>query len=173
MRQKRIYQFGSFCIDPVNHLLLRDGEPLPLQPKSFEMLCVLVEQRGQVVNKDSLLKRLWPDAIVEEANLTQNVYLLRKLLGQGGERPYIETVPISTKVKRATQLTGRLPRSDFHQLAGSSVVPTWLTSDGSGRALRRSARPDTRPSRRALPRLFQPTGYAPSTSAKASATRSL
>ncbi len=90
----RFYEFGPFQIDKVNHVLMRDGETLPLKPKVFDTLLLLVENRGRVLDKDELLSRLWPDTVVEESNLSQNVYLLRKVLGEEprGES-YIETMP--------------------------------------------------------------------------------
>jgi DNA-binding winged helix-turn-helix (wHTH) protein/TolB-like protein/Flp pilus assembly protein TadD len=90
----RFYQFGPFQIDKLNHVLMRDRETLPLKPKAFDMLLLLVENRGRVLDKDELLSRLWPDTVVEESNLSQNVYLLRKVLGEkpGGEA-YIATMP--------------------------------------------------------------------------------
>src|SRR5438045_279795 len=91
---KRFYGFGPFRVDTVNHVLLRDGEALPLKPKVFDTLLVLVENRGRVLDKDEMMSRLWPDAIVEEANLTQNIYLLRKVLGEEPQgEAYIETMP--------------------------------------------------------------------------------
>ena len=67
---------------------------MPLTPKSFETLLVLVERSGHLVEKDELMKVVWADAFVEESNLTNNVYALRKLLGPGENgRSYIETVP--------------------------------------------------------------------------------
>ena len=71
---------------------MRDGETLPLKPKVFDTLLLLVENRGRVLDKDELLSRLWPDTVVEESNLSQNVYLLRKALGDDGEA-YIATMP--------------------------------------------------------------------------------
>jgi TolB-like protein/DNA-binding winged helix-turn-helix (wHTH) protein/Tfp pilus assembly protein PilF len=91
---KRFYQFGHFRIDKVNHVLLRDGKVLPLKPKVFDTLLVLVEARDRVLDKDEMMSRLWPDAVVEESNLSQNIYLLRKVLGEadhGGV--FIETIP--------------------------------------------------------------------------------
>ena len=90
----RFYEFGPFHIDKLNHVLMRDGETLPLKPKVFDTLLLLVENRGRVLDKDELLSRLWPDTVVEESNLSQNVYLLRKALGDepGGEA-YIQTMP--------------------------------------------------------------------------------
>src|ERR1041384_7223425 len=90
----RFYEFGPFRIDKVNHVLMRDGETLPLKPKVFDTLLLLVENQGRVLDKDELLTRLWPDTVVVESNLSQNVYLLRKTLDDelGGE-VYIETMP--------------------------------------------------------------------------------
>src|SRR2546423_1077742 len=90
----RFYKFGPFRVDTLNHVLLRDGETLPLKPKVFDTLLVLIESRGRVLDKDELISRLWPDTIVEEANLTQNIYLLRKALGEDPQgETYIETMP--------------------------------------------------------------------------------
>lgn len=89
-----IYEFGPFRIDVGRRLLLREGEPVSLTSKSFETLLVLVERRSQVVNKDELMKQLWPDTIVEENNLTQQISTLRKALGErAGEHRYVVTVP--------------------------------------------------------------------------------
>lgn len=90
----RFYKFGPFSVDALNHVLLRDGKALPLKPKVFDTLLVLIENRGRVLDKDELMSHLWPDTIVEESNLTQNVYLLRKVLGGESQgEAYIETMP--------------------------------------------------------------------------------
>lgn len=78
----RYYEFGSFRLDPVKRLLLREREPVTLTAKAFELLLVLVENRGQVMEKETLLRRLWPDTIVEEANLSVHISALRKALGE-------------------------------------------------------------------------------------------
>ena len=91
---KRCYEFSSFRLDAARRVLFMQGTPLLLPPKVFNTLLVLVERRGQVVEKDELMKLLWPDSFVEEANLTQNVSLLRKLLGEvPNDHRYIVTVP--------------------------------------------------------------------------------
>ncbi len=91
---KRFYEFGVFRIDASKRLLLKDGEVVPLTPKAFETLLLLVEKSGQLVSKDELMSRLWPDTVVEEGSLTRNVYLLRKTLGEErGQHLYIVTVP--------------------------------------------------------------------------------
>ncbi|MCI0620855.1 MAG: winged helix-turn-helix domain-containing protein [Acidobacteria bacterium] len=91
---QHIYEFGPFRLDAAEHLLLRDGEAVPLTPKAFDLLLALVEHHGHLLEKDELLKKVWPDTFVEEANLASNISQLRKALGDGenGER-YIETVP--------------------------------------------------------------------------------
>ena len=92
---KHLYAFGDFCLDTSRRLLLRrDGQPVPLTPKAFDTLLVLVRRGGRVVAKDELLQAVWPDTFVEEATLAQNVFTLRKALGQGQtNQQYIETVP--------------------------------------------------------------------------------
>ena len=88
------YEFGRFRLKPAERVLLREGEPVPLTPKVFDILVTLVEHGGQVVAKDDLMKRVWPNTYVEEGNLTQNISLLRKALGESpGGVQFIETVP--------------------------------------------------------------------------------
>jgi len=88
------YDFGAYRVNAGERLLLRGDEVVPLTPKTFDMLLVLVESRGRVLTKDELMKRVWPDTIVEEANLSHNIYKLREALGEGrnGEN-FIETLP--------------------------------------------------------------------------------
>ncbi len=89
-----VYEFGQFRLDTGNHLLLREGTVIQLKPRVIDTLLILIEHCGQVLSKDELIERLWPDTVVEEANLTQNIYLLRKALGEGPhEQNYIETIP--------------------------------------------------------------------------------
>ena len=91
---KQLYEFGQFRLDPQERLLLRDGEPVALTPKAFDMLLVLVENGGRLLEKEELMRRLWPDSFVEEGNLAQNVSMLRRALGEGPEgQKFIETVP--------------------------------------------------------------------------------
>ncbi len=92
---KHLYGFGPFIVDAAEGLLLRDGQPIPLTPKAFETLIALVENSGHVLGKEELMRRVWPDSFVEENNLSQNISILRKALGEGaaGRQKYIETVP--------------------------------------------------------------------------------
>jgi TolB-like protein/DNA-binding winged helix-turn-helix (wHTH) protein/Tfp pilus assembly protein PilF len=93
-RAQHLYEFGPYRLDTAEQLLFRDGDPVPLTPKAFETLVALVERNGHLVEKDELMKLVWSDAFVEESNLTNNVYALRKTLGQAENgRGYIETVP--------------------------------------------------------------------------------
>src|SRR5437660_9242075 len=91
-RMKELYEFGPFTLDVAEGRLLRDGQTVPLKPKVLDTLIVLVENTGHAMDKEELMKRLWPDSFVEEANLAVNISQLRKALGENGER-YIETVP--------------------------------------------------------------------------------
>ncbi|HMS43636.1 MAG TPA: winged helix-turn-helix domain-containing protein, partial [Pyrinomonadaceae bacterium] len=88
---KKFYEFGEFRLDESERLLLRGGEPVHLQARAFDTLLVLVQNNGRLVKKDDLLKSVWADSFVEENNLTQNIYALRKALSDGKNR--IETVP--------------------------------------------------------------------------------
>jgi len=88
------YAFGPFLLDMREQRLLRDGEAVPLTLKAFELLRVLVENQGHLLGKDELLRLVWPDAVVEENNLTVTISALRKALDEGPtDRQYIETVP--------------------------------------------------------------------------------
>ena len=94
LEKNHFYRFGSFRLDPAKRLLLRGQSSVPLMPKAFDTLLVLVESRGRLVGKEELMKILWPDSFVEEANLAQNVAVLRKALGDSPEEHrYILTVP--------------------------------------------------------------------------------
>src|SRR4029078_1254828 len=88
-----LYQFGEFTVDRDQKVLFRNGVPLPLTPKVFDILIVLVENWGHIVEKDELMRRVWPDSFVEDANLAFNIQRLRKALGDDARHPqFIETV---------------------------------------------------------------------------------
>lgn len=91
---KRYYEFGPYRLDVDEHLLLRDGVKLSLTLKTYEILLLLVQNVGRVIEKGELMNRVWPNSFVDEANLTQNIFMLRKVLGANPEgHKYIETVP--------------------------------------------------------------------------------
>ncbi len=89
-----LYEFGPFRVDAQRHILLRDGRAIPLAPKVFETLLALVRSGGRVLKKNELMEAIWPDTFVEESNLAQHIFLLRKVLGEEkSEHRYIVTVP--------------------------------------------------------------------------------
>src|ERR1041385_535179 len=90
----RFYLFDGFRVDVNERLLFKDNREIPLTPKVFDTLLVLLENSGHVLTKKELMKQVWPDSFVEENNLAQNISILRKVLGEGkeGER-YIQTIP--------------------------------------------------------------------------------
>jgi DNA-binding winged helix-turn-helix (wHTH) protein/pimeloyl-ACP methyl ester carboxylesterase len=91
---RSFYAFGAFRLDASERVLLGERGVVPLTPKAFDTLLVLVENSGHVIGKEELMRRVWPDSFVEENNLAQNISMLRKALGEdGGGQKYIETVP--------------------------------------------------------------------------------
>jgi len=108
---KHLLEFGPFRVDPEQRTLWRDQEPIPLSPKAFDLLLTLVERNGQVVLKDDLMKSLWPDTFVEESNLGQHVFQLRKALGDRSQSSsYIVTIP--GRGYRFAQTVNILPREE-------------------------------------------------------------
>jgi TolB-like protein/Tfp pilus assembly protein PilF len=92
--EEALYEFGPFRVDPSQRVLARNGELIPLAPKVFDTLLALLQGRGDVLGKEDLLKRVWPESFVEEGSLAQNISILRKVLGEGADgRPYIQTIP--------------------------------------------------------------------------------
>ncbi len=89
-----LYKFGLFLLDTTEQVLLREGRPIPLKPKLFDLLLLLVENSGHVLHKNELMDRIWPNTSVEENNLTVSIFALRKALGDcHNNHSYIETVP--------------------------------------------------------------------------------
>jgi DNA-binding winged helix-turn-helix (wHTH) protein/tetratricopeptide (TPR) repeat protein len=92
--QPHIFEFGDFRVEAHTRRLLQKGEAVPLTPKVFDTLLYLVENRGKVVEKDDLMQAVWPDTVVEENNLNQNISTLRRVLGESrGENRFIATIP--------------------------------------------------------------------------------
>ena len=93
LQNRRLYEFGSFRLEPAERRLLRDGEEVPLPPKAFDLLVVLVSRSGHLVSKEDLLKEVWPGTFVEEASLSYTVSVLRKALQTEADQVrYIDTV---------------------------------------------------------------------------------
>ncbi len=119
----QLYEFGSFRVDASKRLLARDGTPVPLTPKVFDTLLHLVKHSGTVLAKDELMRAIWPDAVVEENNLNQNISILRRILGEasGGQR-YIATVSgcgyqFVAEVKLSKERSGELSAADGASIA--------------------------------------------------------
>src|SRR4026209_891363 len=88
------FEIGPFRLEPGERRLLRQGQLVALTPKAFDALALLVERRGHLVEKDELMRRLWPDSFVEEVTLARHISTLRRALGDTPEdERYIETVP--------------------------------------------------------------------------------
>src|SRR4030095_14193552 len=127
---RRLYTFGRFELDIKEQVLRRDGKPLPLKPKVFDLLVVLVENSGRIVGKDELMKQVWAGSFVEEGNLAVSIVKLRQALGEAhNERRYIETVP-----RRGYRFVARVTQG---QGQGSDVVAMAMemsakTADGVG-----------------------------------------
>ena len=134
-RKNHIYQFGAFCLNAEERVLLREGRVVPLPGKAVSTLLVLVRNKGHVVEKDVLMEEVWPNEFVEEGNLAQNIFMLRKALGESADGPkYIETVPrrgyrflqgVTQSYEETAPVTTAIPskrlkgslRSDFHLIA--------------------------------------------------------
>src|ERR1700733_13457260 len=154
----KTYEFGDWRLDPAEHLLSRSGSPVPIGPKVFDTLLVLVENAGRLVTKDEFMKRVWPDSFVEDLALTQNISLLRKII-RNGDDPVIETVPkrgyrllVPVTVRERTQSVepaaqgksaeaeSRIPLSRVLYLSGlgALVVATLIVANRNPRSLRAS-----------------------------------
>src|SRR5436305_8679754 len=111
LKEKRLYQFGSYRLDAMERVLLRDGQPVTLPPKDLETLLVLVERAGHIVEKEELLDKVWPGVFIEEGNLARHIFNLRQVLGDTPDgRKYIETVP-----KRGYRFVALIQEQDKEQ----------------------------------------------------------
>src|SRR5215207_4029292 len=90
----KVYEFHGFRLEDAQLRLLHEDRPVPLKPKILDPLLFLIQKRGQLIDKNELMKEIWPDAVVEENNITVSMSILRKALGEGrGTGQFIETVP--------------------------------------------------------------------------------
>jgi DNA-binding winged helix-turn-helix (wHTH) protein len=121
LASKRIYRFAEFELRVSARVLARDGKPIPLGSKAFEVLTCLVTHAGEVVTKDELLKTVWPESFVEEGNLSQHIFALRKALGD--RSGFIVTIP-----GRGYQFTETVSQREQH---GPDIQPE-LPSEGPG-----------------------------------------
>jgi Tol biopolymer transport system component/DNA-binding winged helix-turn-helix (wHTH) protein len=125
----RIYEFQDYSLDASHLMLYRNGETVPLTPKQVETLVALVEKRGEVVSKDELMSQLWGNTAVEESNLSQNLYILRKVLGTRPDgKPLIETLR-----RRGYRFNGEIRQSDEIELLVATHTKTvTLTEEETG-----------------------------------------
>ena len=118
---RRCYEFGPFQLNTLARLLLHEGREVPLTPKLFDTLLLLVEHCGEVVEREDFIRVVWPDTYVEEGNLSTNIYALRKALGDDRRSsPYIATVP-----RRGYRFTAMVRRAnDTRETRNSPPVRT-------------------------------------------------
>ena len=157
MKPKHLYGFGSYHLDAVERVLLRDGQPITLPPKDLETLLVLVERAGHIVEKEELLDKVWPGVFIEEGNLARHIFNLRQVLGDTEDgRKYIETIPrrgyrfvaavtklgspvISEIETQPGQPLGPLARQEIRFCVTSDNVRLAWASVGSGHPLVKAA----------------------------------
>jgi DNA-binding winged helix-turn-helix (wHTH) protein len=124
-KTKHFYTFGPFLLDAGECLLTLDGKPVALAPKAFEALVILVENAGNLVDKDDLMRRLWPDSFVEEGNVAKHVSLLRRVLSEATNgREYIETIPKRGYrfVEDVREVSDVEDDSQPHSLPGTNLI---------------------------------------------------
>jgi len=114
----RFYDFGPFRLDLTEHILLREGKSVALSPKAFDTLLVLLRNSGRIVQKDELLKSVWPETFVEEATLAQNIFTVRQALGGSEGEQYIQTIPkrgyrFVAKVTEVVDESANVPIDEF------------------------------------------------------------
>jgi DNA-binding winged helix-turn-helix (wHTH) protein len=119
--EKRIYQFGDFHLDTAERVIQRAGQPLSISPKALDVLIALIENRGRIVEKEDLMKKVWTGTFVEENNLTSTIYVLRKLFGESAAAPrYIENVP--KRGYRFIAEVAELPHPHLAELATGNIA---------------------------------------------------
>jgi DNA-binding winged helix-turn-helix (wHTH) protein/Tol biopolymer transport system component len=134
---RHLFEFGRFRLDRSERFLFQDGEVVPLSPRLFDTLLVLVENRGHVVQKNDLMQKVWNDVAVEENNLTQSISALRKILGDNLDGPkFIETIPkrgyrFVAPVKEVSEEELRNDRPSVTNLSGGEHLGTGLPAEGS------------------------------------------
>jgi TolB-like protein/DNA-binding winged helix-turn-helix (wHTH) protein len=130
---RQLYEFGPFVLDPGERLLRHGAARMELSPRAFDTLLVLVQNNGRLLEKDALMRTVWGDTVVEENNLSQTVYLLRKALrdGEDGAR-YIETVPKRGYrfVAGVREFEPNEGNGDGHGAPGSGRAPSSFMPDG-------------------------------------------
>ncbi len=131
---EKTFSFAEFEVDAAKRLLLKDGQPVALNPKTFDLLLTLVENRGEVVHKNDLLDKVWANQFVEENNLTVHITALRKALGEvKNEHRFLVTVPgkgynFVAKVER-----GKFEDEEKKRNEKSEEISGWQLANDEGR----------------------------------------
>src|SRR4051794_7581991 len=121
-----LYEFGPFRLIPADRLLLRNGQSLSLPPKAFDILVVLIQRSGHLVEKQQLMEAVWPGLFVEEGNVSVMIHALRKALGSNrGDRKYIETVS-----KRGYRFVAEVRLIEAEPLPPIKPIGSTLTTEG-------------------------------------------
>jgi len=116
------YEFGPFHLDPGERVLRRNGKPIALTPKAFEVLCLFVEHHGRSLTKEEMMRQIWPDSFVDESNLAQHIFQLRRALGDNpNDEAFIETLP-----RRGYRFTADVKRVDSASKDWSAAVSLGL-----------------------------------------------
>jgi DNA-binding winged helix-turn-helix (wHTH) protein len=124
-----LFLFDTFSLDADERVLVRDGKVVPLPAKALSTLLVLVRNTGHVVEKDVLMKEVWPDEFVEEGNLAQHIYILRKALGESTESPmYLETIP-RRGYRFMAKILGAEKNGHSREIDSVAVLPLENVSD--------------------------------------------
>ena len=141
-RSASTLQFGTVTLIPDERLVLKDGHPVPFTPKAFDLLAVLAGNPGRLLTKEHLMQAVWPDTVVEESNLTYNIFAIRKALGEGSDSDrYIETVPkrgyrfvapvVRVEAGGRAPSTAREPAAETLQLSVEGEVPADGATDAA------------------------------------------
>jgi len=133
LSKSKIYAFGEWRLDAAERLLLRNGNPIPLTPKVFDTLLLLVENAGRLVTKDEFMKRVWPDAFVEDLALIQNISQIRKAFAAPAGTPeksvMIETVPkCGYRFLASVQVIAEAPANSESKVLAAEQIPTGSAS---------------------------------------------
>jgi DNA-binding winged helix-turn-helix (wHTH) protein/Flp pilus assembly protein TadD len=129
-----VYEFGSIRLDPVKRVIAREGESVPLPPRAFDLILLLIERRGELVLKEELLARIWPDVHVEESSLPVMISLIRRAIGDDGRKQHdIQTVSKQgyrfISEVRETSAAEPLSTSSAESDTGASLVPQAVVSE--------------------------------------------
>src|ERR1044071_1989470 len=124
MLVKHLYEFRPFCLDATERELRRNGQKIVLRPKLFEVLLLLIENYGHIVEKEVILQKVWPNCFVEESNITVSISVLKKVLSEGGnDRRYIETIP--KRGYRFTSTVKEIVEEDGSLTSTRNAVPVY------------------------------------------------